>query len=123
MAGIGRRAARIVADLNTAVDAVRAAGGRVAAYGAAGKATTLLTSAGLDADRLAFVADLNPAKHGFFMPGTDLEIVPPERLRAERPEAVVILAWNFAEEILDQLADLRAAGTRCILPIPELKVV
>lgn len=97
--------------------------GRIAGYGAAAKACTLLHHCGIDGRLLDHVADLNPHKHGLFMPGNHLPIVPVERLRDEPPAFILLLAWNFAEEILAQLADLEDSGTRIIIPVPEPKLV
>ena len=57
------------------------------------------------------------------MPGVGVPISGPERLLTDRPDAVLMLAWNFAAEIIDQQAEYLAAGGAFIVPIPELEVV
>ncbi len=99
------------------------ASGSIAAYGAAAKACTLLHYCGIDRNLIDYVVDLNPHKHGLFMPGNRLPILPVERLREDPPAFLLILAWNLAEEIMAQLADLAAAGTRFIIPIPEPRIL
>jgi SAM-dependent methyltransferase len=121
-ARIGESARLRSTALAERVASIRAQGSSVAAYGAAGKATTLLRWSGLDAE-LDFVADLNPHKHGWFMPGTDLEIVSPGALLKRQPDYVVILAWNFADEIIEQLDAYRRAGGRFIVAGPDLQVI
>ena len=102
---------------------LRAEGARVAAYGAAAKGATLLNSSGVQPGVLEFVADRNVNKQGLFMPGVALEIVSPEQLIADHPDYVLLLAWNFVDEILQQLAPYRAQGGQVIVPVPQLTVV
>lgn len=97
--------------------------GRIAGYGAAAKACTMLNYCGIDDRLLDYVADLNPRKHGLRMGGNRLPIVPVGRLREEPPEFVLLLAWNFAGEIMAQLGDLALRGTRFIIPVPEPRIV
>ena len=72
---------------------------------------------------LEWVADRSTVKQGRYTPGTHLPIVAPDRLAQEMPDDVLLLTWNFAEEILAQQAEYRQRGGRFIIPIPELRVV
>jgi SAM-dependent methyltransferase len=103
--------------------AERDAGRTIAAYGAPGKANTLLNYCGIGPDLISFTVDRNPYKHGRFTPGMRIPIRPPEALDSDRPDVVVILPWNLRREIAAQLAPLRAAGTRLVVPIPVVEVV
>ena len=98
-------------------------GKRIAAYGAAAKGSTLLNYAAIDQEVLDFVVDRSPYKQGRFMPGVKIPIYPPDRLLQDRPDYVVLLAWNFASEILSQQHEYRRAGGRFVIPLPELAVV
>ena len=102
---------------------LRAEGKRVAAYGAAAKANTLLAYFGIDSTLVDYISDLNAFKVGRFMGGNHLPIVDPARINAERPDFVLILAWNFATEIVNQLSSYHDAGGRFIIPIPELRIL
>lgn len=101
---------------------LRDGGNRIAAYGAAAKGATLLNYTGIGKDLIDFVVDRNTHKQGLYMPGKRLPIFAPEKLLAERPDYVLILAWNFADEIISQQEGYRAAGGKFIVPIPEWKV-
>lgn len=102
--------------------AARAQGRSVAAYGAGSKSCTFVGAAGLDADDLAYTADLSPAKHGRRLPGTRIPIVSPEELVRRAPDDVVVLTWDIAEEVIEQL---RRSGLRAsfVVPLPEFRTV
>ncbi len=95
----------------------------IAAYGAAAKVATLLNYVGLPAGTLDYVVDRSTHKQGLFMPGVKLPILAPEALLEKQPDYVVILAWNFAEEIMAQQAEYRRRGGKFIVPVPEPRVV
>jgi len=96
---------------------------RLAAYGAAAKATTLLSYCGFGRETLDYVVDCNPYKHGRYMPGNRLPILPASRLLEDQPDAVLLLTWNFVEEILAQQAEYLRRGGVFIVPIPEPHVL
>lgn len=109
--------------LTSMIAQLRAKGHSVAAYGAAAKGAALLNACGLGRHHLDFVADLSPHKQGRLMPGVHLPIRPSEALFEERPDFTLLLAWNFADEILAQQGAYREAGGRFILPLPDPRIV
>ena len=101
---------------------VKKEGKTIAGYGAPGKGNTLLNFCGIRTDFLDYTVDRNPYKQGKFLPGTHIPIYSPEKISDTKPDYVVILPWNFKDEILSQLAYIREWGGQFIVPIPELKI-
>ena len=110
-------------DLVELLRSLKARNQRIAVYGASAKGSTMLNYFGIGRDQLDFVVDRSTVKQGRYTPGTQLPVVAPEKLLEERPDYVLLLTWNFADEILDQQAEYRARGGRFIIPIPQVKVV
>ena len=107
--------------LSFLIDA-RRAGKTVVGYGAPGKGNTLLNYCGVRTDFLDYTVDRNPYKHGKFLPGTHIPIFTPEKIEETRPDYVLILPWNFKDEIMEQMSQIREWGGKFVVPIPELKV-
>ena len=100
----------------------KAKGQRVAAYGAAAKGSTFLNFCGLTVEDIEFVVDRSPHKQGKLMPGVHIPILSCEELGNRAPEVTLLLAWNFADEILGQQAGYREAGGKFLIPIPEVRL-
>lgn len=98
-------------------------GETVVAYGAPGKANTLLNFCGIRSDLVAFAVDRNPYKHGRFTPGTRIPIHAPEALDEARPRWVLVLPWNLRDEISQQLSYVSEWGGQLVFAQPELQVV
>jgi SAM-dependent methyltransferase len=103
------------------IDAKRQ-GKSVAAYGAAAKGNTLMNFAAIGADLIQYVVDKNPAKQGKYMPGSQIPIVEPITLQEHRPDYLIILPWNIANEVKEQNAPLAKLGTRFVTAVPKLEI-
>ena len=122
-AAFAGRVAALGVELKATLADLKAQGHTIAAYGAAAKGAVLLNAFGIGTDTIEFVADRSPHKQGFLMPGVHIPIVDPDQLVARHPEECLLLAWNFADEILAQQAQYRNSGGKFIIPGPKLTLV
>jgi hypothetical protein len=118
-----RRVGEIRRGLMDLLGTLKAEGRRLAGYGAPAKGNTLLNYYGIGPDTLAYLADRNALKHGLFSPGMHIPVVPAERVLEDQPDYLLILAWNFGEEIMRQQGEYRRRGGQFILPIPGPRIV
>jgi hypothetical protein len=122
-AGFQERANRVKDDLLDFLIEAKRKKQKVAGYGAAAKGNTLLNYAGVRPDLLPYVVDLNPAKQGKYLPGSRIQILPPEMLIENRPDYLLILPWNIADEIRNQNNQLKELGTRFVTAVPKLEIL
>jgi SAM-dependent methyltransferase len=104
-------------------EAARRGGRRVVGYGAPAKGNTLLNYCGIRPDMMAFTVDRSPHKQGLLLPGTRIPIRDPAAIAAARPDFLLILPWNLADEITAQMAGIAAWGGRFVVPVPRLRVL
>ena len=98
-------------------------GKTIAGFGAPAKATTLMYQFGIGPETIDFIVDDSPLKQGLYTPGTHISVLPPDALYERRPDYVIILAWNFAEQIMDKQYAFLEAGGRFIVPLPTLEIL
>jgi SAM-dependent methyltransferase len=122
-AGFAARVDKLRGDLRSLLGKLKGEGKRVAAYGASAKGSTLLNYFGIGAKDLDYVVDRSTEKQGRYTPGTHLRILPPAYLLEDRPDYLLLLTWNFFDEIIAQQADYRARGGKFIVPIPEVRII
>lgn len=116
-------AKQIRSDLRQLLTTLKSDGNRIAAYAAAAKGAILLNFCDIDPSVIDYVVDRNHHKHGWEMPGLSIPIHGPERLRDDTPNYLLILAWNFKDEILQQQSWFADEGGHFIVPIPTPEVV
>lgn len=97
-------------------------GKTIAGYGAPGKGNTLLNYCGVRGDFIDFTVDRNSYKQGKYLPGTRIPIFAPEKISEAKPDYVLILPWNFKDEIMGQVSYIREWGGQFVVPIPEVRV-
>ncbi len=120
---VAKRTQKIRRDLLALLANLMGDGKKIAGYGAPAKGNTLLNYCGIGPHILSFLADRNELKHGRYSPGMHIPIVPPDRIAEEKPDYLLILAWNFADEIMEQQKAFSAAGGKFIVPIPEPRII
>lgn len=98
-------------------------GKKIAGYGAPAKGNTLLNYYGIGPDVLDYLVDSTPMKQGLYSPGMHIPIVHPDMLKKDRPDYVLLLAWNYADAILKNEQALRDSGVKFIITVPEVRVV
>jgi hypothetical protein len=109
--------------LNWTLSRFIATGSRIVGYGAAAKGNILLNYCGIGPSILDYILDKNTLKHHLYTPGMHIPVLPVETLKQDQPDYMVILAWNFAEEIMAQQAEYRERGGKFIIPVPEVSIV
>ena len=119
----GRRVERDKRQILSFLIELKQAGLTIAGYGAPAKGNTLLNYCGVGRDFIDFTCDLNPHKQGHLLPGSHIPIRPPEAIREEQPDVVLVLPWNLKDEICEQLSFIREWGGRFAARTPELALL
>lgn len=114
---------RLGAELMELLRSLKSEGKRIAGFGAPAKLTTLMYHLGFEPGMIDFIIDDSPLKQGRYTPGMHIPVVPAQQLYVRRPDYVVILAWNFAQPIMDKHASFREAGGHFIVPLPRVEIV
>ncbi len=122
-ARFAEHALKIKSDLRETLAAFAQNGRRVAGYGAPAKGNTLLGFLEIGPDLLPYIVDKSPLKQGLYTPGTHIPVVAPERLLSDQPDYVLLLAWNFVDEIVEQQSEYLKRGGRFMVPVPEVRVL
>jgi SAM-dependent methyltransferase len=118
-----RQTQRIKQDVHATIVKLREQGKRIAGYGAPAKGNTLLGFLDIGPDMVAYIADRSPLKQGLYTPGMHIPVVPPERLLADQPDYVILFAWNFVDEVLQQQVEYRKRGGKFIVPVPAVTIL
>ena len=122
-ADFSNRVSQIRTELNELLQGLKEKKARIVGYGAAAKGTIMLNYVGIGQETLDFVVDRNTHKQGRYIPGVRLPIASPERVLAEQPDYVLILPWNFKDEIMAQQAEYRRRGGKFIVPVPRPTII
>jgi hypothetical protein len=117
------RARKVKMDLHETLTNLARKGETVAGYGAPAKGNTLLGFLEIGPELLPYIVDRSPLKQGLYTPGTHIPVFAPERLLRDQPDYVLLLAWNFIDEIMGQQAEYRSRGGKFMVPVPEVRVL
>jgi novobiocin biosynthesis protein NovU/D-mycarose 3-C-methyltransferase len=122
-AAFGQRVKHIRTELPALLRRLKAQGKRIIGYGASAKGNTLLNTCGITTKELDYIIDNTPFKQNKIAPGSWLPVRPPEVLLKDQPDYALLLAWNFAPEIIRRETEFQKRGGRFIVPIPEPRIV
>ncbi|MBH59581.1 MAG: hypothetical protein CL907_00085 [Dehalococcoidia bacterium] len=114
---------RIKDELNLMIKELKSTGKKIAGYGAPAKATTLMNFLNLDKSKIDFVSDRSNLKQGLIIPGTGIEIFHPDKIYEDKPDYLILFAWNFKDEIIKQLDNYKKQGGKLIIPIPKVEII
>ena len=98
-------------------------GKKIIGYGAAAKGNTLLNYFGIGNNLLDYIVDTTPFKQGLYSPGTHIPVVHPDKIKEDMPDYIFILAWNYADAIIEKERALREKGVKFIIPVPNVRIV
>jgi SAM-dependent methyltransferase len=110
-------------DLVSMVTRIKKEGKTIAAFGASAKGNILLNYSGIDGNLIDCVYDHTPEKQGKLTPGTHIRVEHPDMLTKQRPDFLLLTAWNFAAEIMTKTQDYKSQGGRYIIPIPSPRII
>lgn len=112
---------KLIRDFTDIIVDLKIKGNKIAAFAASAKGNTLLNAAGMTTDLIDFIADETPEKIGKFSPGTGIPIVHKDIIQREQPDFIIILSWNFANEIMAKLRPVFKG--KFIVPIPQVEII
>lgn len=121
--GFADRVGQVRRDLLNLLDNFKQRGKKIAGYGAPAKGNTLLIYCGIGSETLDFLVDRNPLKHGLYSPGLKIPVKPVEAIAAENIDVLLVLAWNFIDEIAAQQAEFLGRGGVLVVPLPSPWVI
>ena len=119
----GERVRAHRAELVDFLNSAKRSGRSIAAYGAPAKGNTLLNYCRIGCDIIDYTVDRNPRKQGRYLPGSHIPIRHPNVIQQTRPDYVLILPWNWKEEIVAELGYIREWGGRFVIPVPKIEVI
>lgn len=120
---LAERVDSIGAGLRRILEGLKSQGLRIAGYGASARGNTMITYFGIGPDILDFLVDKNPLKHGLYSPNTRIPVRPVEDLETERPDVLLVLAWNFFDEIRQQQEAFLERGGRFVVALPTPRLI
>jgi len=120
---ISKNIIKVKNNLLDLLENLKSQGKKIAAYSAPAKGNILLNYCEIGKNYLDFIVDKSELKQGLYTPGTHLLIYPPEKIYQEKPDYLLILCWNTADEIIEQLKNYHNAGGRFIVPVPKIKIM
>ena len=102
---------------------LKSKGKTIVGYGAPAKSTTLMYHFDIGPKILSYIVDDSKWKQDLYTPGMHIPIVSKNYLKENKPDYILILAWNFASSIIKNNSDFHNKGGKFIIPLPRLEVI
>jgi SAM-dependent methyltransferase len=122
-AAMSRNVSKLKTNLLALLKRLKLEGKRIAAYSAPAKGNVMLNYFGIGKRHLDFIVDKAEAKQGLYTPGTQMEVLHPRVIAKNKPDYLLVLCWNIADEVVNQLSEYRKSGGKFIIPIPQIKII
>lgn len=119
----GTKIKKLKKEISQTLSKLKKKGKTVVGYGASARGNILMNYCHIGRKELDFIVDSTPYKQGLYTPGTKIQILPEEEIIKRRPEYVLILAWNFAEEIMTKQKKYKNMGGKFIIPVPYVQII
>ena len=119
----GKKVRNLKKEIIRTLKQLKKKGKTIAGYGAAARGNILMNYCNIGRNELEFIVDSTPYKQGLYTPGTKIRIYPEEEMLRRKPDYVLILAWNFAEEIIAKQKKYQSKGGKFIIPVPYVQVI
>ena len=113
----------LIDNLSSNLRKLKLDGAKIAAFGASAKGNTLMNTCRFSTSTIDYIVDDTPEKIGKYSPGTGIPIVNRSALYKDRPDYLVVLAWNFIDDVVASTKEYADQGGKYILPIPEFRVL
>jgi hypothetical protein len=110
-------------EIRSLLTSLKANGANIVGYGASAKGNVLLNYCQIGTDILDYIIDTTPFKQGRYTPGMHIPILPPQQFYENQPDFAFLLAWNYADDILQKETTYRHSGGKFIIPVPIPQVV
>lgn len=110
-------------EIRSLLKSLKASGANIVGYGAPAKGNVLLNYCQIGTDILDYIIDTTPFKQGRYTPGMHIPILPPQQFYENQPDFAFLLAWNYADDILQKETAYRHSGGKFIIPVPIPQVV
>ena len=115
--------AELGGQIRSLLKSLKAGGASIVGYGAPAKGNILLNYCQIGTNILDYITDTTPFKQGRYTPGMHIPIFPAQRFHENPSDFAFLLAWNYADDILQRENAYRSLGGKFIIPVPSPQII